>query len=220
MRDGLHGRAFPRPKVVDRARRKVREKVRIRLRREARLRPLPDCLTRVATARLLSRTYEAHSASHRSRSFRSPSAAARTDRGATSPPRTARQVTVAHVIERDVTEWDEFTGRLEAVDTVDVRPRVSGYRRVRFHEGAIVRRGDLLFQIDPRPFQAEVDRLRAELHARAPRCSAPTPSSRRAERLRAENAIAHEEHDRRASVRAGIDGAGRPPSRPRCGPRS
>ena len=88
------------------------------------------------------------------------------------------QVTVAEVIARDITEWDEFTGRLEAVNTVDVRPRVSGYvAAVRFEEGAIVRRGDLLFQIDPRPFQAEVDRLsRRADRAPAPRCSAPPPS--------------------------------------------
>ena len=86
------------------------------------------------------------------------------------------QVTVATVIERSVTEWDEFTGRLQAVDSVEVRPRVSGLiAAVRFQEGAIVRRGDPLFEIDPRPFQAEVDRLRAE------------------------NAIAKEEHDRRAA---------------------
>jgi RND family efflux transporter MFP subunit len=110
------------------------------------------------------------------------------------------QVTVAQVISRDVTEWDEFTGRLQAVDTVDVRPRVSGYvAAVRFVEGGIVRKGDLLFQIDPRPFQAEVDRLRAEL-ARA-RATAQRGESelRRADRLSAENAIASEERDRRAS---------------------
>jgi multidrug efflux system membrane fusion protein len=110
------------------------------------------------------------------------------------------QVTVAQVISRDVTEWDEFTGRLQAVDTVDIRPRVSGYvAAVRFAEGAIVRRGDLLFQIDPRPFQAEVDRLRAEL-ARARATTQRAESElRRADRLSAENAIASEEHDRRAS---------------------
>src|SRR6187431_2226009 len=73
-------------------------------------------------------------------------------------------VTVAAAVARQITEWDEFTGRLEAVNTVEVRPRVSGYvSHVRFREGALVRKGDLLFQLDPRPFQAEVDRLRAEL---------------------------------------------------------
>ena len=99
-----------------------------------------------------------------------------------------------------MTEWDEFTGRLQAVDSVEVRPRVSGLvSAVRFDEGAIVRRGDLLFQIDPRPFQAEVDRLRAEL-ARARATGQRADSElQRAERLRAENAISKEEHDRRAA---------------------
>ena len=116
---------------------------------------------------------------------------------AAAPP---PQVTVASVIERSVTEWDEFTGRLQAVDSVDVRPRVSGLiSAVRFDEGAMVHRGDLLFQIDARPFQAEVDRLRAEV-ARAKATAQRADSElERAERLRAENAIAREEHDRRAA---------------------
>lgn len=122
-----------------------------------------------------------------------------TNTAAQQTPPPPPQVTVAHVLSRNVTEWDEFTGRLQAVDTVDVRPRVSGFvAAVRFEEGTIVRRGDLLFQIDPRPFQAEVDRLRAELaraHATAQRAESEL---RRAERLSAENAIASEEHDRRA----------------------
>lgn len=113
-----------------------------------------------------------------------------------SPP----QVNVADVIERDVTEWDEFTGRLQAVDSVEVRPRVSGYvSAVRFSEGAMVRTGDLLFLIDPRPFQTEVDRLHAELdraHATVRRANSELA---RAERLRSENAISNEEHDRRAA---------------------
>jgi multidrug efflux system membrane fusion protein len=110
------------------------------------------------------------------------------------------QVTVASVIERDVTEWDEFTGRLQAVDSVDVRPRVSGLiAAVRFAEGTMVHRGDLLFQLDARPFQAEVDRLRAEL-ARAKATAQRADSElQRAERLRTENAISREEHDRRAA---------------------
>jgi multidrug efflux system membrane fusion protein len=110
------------------------------------------------------------------------------------------QVTVASVIERDVTEWDEFTGRLQAVDSVEVRPRVSGLiAAVRFQEGAIVRRGDLLFEIDPRPFQAEVDRLRAELSRTRATGQRAASELQTAERLRAENAIAKEEHDRRAA---------------------
>jgi multidrug efflux system membrane fusion protein len=110
------------------------------------------------------------------------------------------QVTVAEVRTRDVTEWDELTGRLEAVNTVAVRPRVSGYvSAVRFVEGALVHKGDLLFQIDPRPFQTEVDRLDAELvRARATVRRAASELDR-AERLAAENAMSREEHDRRRS---------------------
>ena len=111
------------------------------------------------------------------------------------------QVTVANVIERDVTEWDEFTGRLQAVDSVEVRPRVSGFvSAVRFTEGAMVRRGDLLFQIDPRPFQAEVDRLRAELTRAQATVQRANSEFARAERLRdARTRSSNEEHDRRAS---------------------
>src|SRR5438128_1092276 len=76
----------------------------------------------------------------------------------------APQVTAAAALARDVTEWDEFTGRLEAVQSVAVRPRVSGLiSAVSFEEGSLVRQGQLLFQVDARPFQADVDRLRAEL---------------------------------------------------------
>jgi multidrug efflux system membrane fusion protein len=110
------------------------------------------------------------------------------------------QVTVANVIERDVTEWDEFTGRLQAVDSVEVRPRVSGLiAAVRFQEGAVVRRGDLLFEIDPRPFQAEVDRLRAELTRSRATGQRAASELQTAEKLRVENAMAKEEHDRRAA---------------------
>ena len=69
------------------------------------------------------------------------SACARTAAQAADPA--LPQVTTAEVISREITEWDEFTGRLEAVNTVAVRPRVSGYvAAVRFQEGAIVSRGD------------------------------------------------------------------------------
>ena len=110
------------------------------------------------------------------------------------------QVTVAAVLARDVTEWDEFTGRLEAVNVVSIRPRVSGFvSAVRFVEGAIVGRGDLLFQIDPRPFQAEVDRLRAELLRARATVQRAISERQRAVRLSAENAMSHEELERRAS---------------------
>jgi multidrug efflux system membrane fusion protein len=115
-------------------------------------------------------------------------------------PPAAPAITAAKAIARDVTQWNEFTGRLEAVHHVDVRPRVAGLiAAVRFTEGAVVRRGDVLFEIDQRPFQAEVDRLRAEL-ARAKAALARASAERdRAARLSAENAISTEEHDRRSS---------------------
>jgi RND family efflux transporter MFP subunit len=108
------------------------------------------------------------------------------------------QVTAAEVVSRDITEWDEFTGRLEAVNVVAVRPRVSGYvAAVRFQEGTVVSSGDLLFEIDARPFQAEVDRLRAELLRARATIRRATSELQRAERLAADNAISQEEHDRR-----------------------
>ncbi|WP_038861738.1 efflux RND transporter periplasmic adaptor subunit, partial [Pseudomonas sp. R62] len=88
------------------------------------------------------------------------SACGKTPETAGAPP--AAKVSVAKVLEQPVNEWDEFTGRLEAPETVEIRPRVSGQiDQVAFTEGALVKKGDLLFQIDPRPFQAEVRRLEA-----------------------------------------------------------
>src|SRR5438270_2565217 len=94
---------------------------------------------------------------------------------APAPP----EVSVAEVVCKQIGDSDEFTGRLEAVNAVEVRPRVSGYlQSVHFKEGAIVRQGNLLFQIDARPFQAEVDRLKGDLsQAKAQRSRAQAISS-------------------------------------------
>jgi multidrug efflux system membrane fusion protein len=125
------------------------------------------------------------------------SACARPSAQPADPP--PPKVTVAQVVSREVTEWDEVTGRLEAVNTVAIRPRVSGLvAAVRFEEGAIVRRGDLLFQIDPRPFEAEADRLRAELARARATVQRATSELQRAGRLASENAMSHEEQERRA----------------------
>jgi len=112
------------------------------------------------------------------------------------------EVSVAEVICKQIGDNDEFTGRLEAVHTVEVRPRVSGYlQSVHFREGEIVRQGDLLFQIDARPFQAEVDRLKGELsQAKAQRSRAQSDFDR-AERLHNNDGMSAEEYDRRAAVR-------------------
>jgi membrane fusion protein, multidrug efflux system len=75
-------------------------------------------------------------------------------------------VSIATVEQRDVTIWDEFSGRLEAVERVEVRSRVSGaIQAIHFREGALVKQGDPLVTIDPAPFQAEVDRAEAQVVA-------------------------------------------------------
>src|SRR5919206_445994 len=80
------------------------------------------------------------------------------------PPPPLPAVTVAPVEQREISGWDEFTGRLEAVDAVEIRPRVSGYiTRITFVEGKEVKKGEVLFEIDPRPYQATLARAEAEL---------------------------------------------------------
>ncbi|HXM92935.1 MAG TPA: efflux RND transporter periplasmic adaptor subunit [Candidatus Dormibacteraeota bacterium] len=114
----------------------------------------------------------------------------------------AAEVSVAEVICKQLGDSDEFTGRLEAVNTVEVRPRVSGYlQSVHFKEGAVVRHGDLLFQIDSRPFQAEVDRLRGDLSQAKAQRSRAQSDFERAERLHNNDGMSAEEYDRRAAVR-------------------
>ncbi|HSQ06043.1 MAG TPA: biotin/lipoyl-binding protein, partial [Burkholderiales bacterium] len=79
-----------------------------------------------------------------------------------APP--APPVSVAAPLERKVVETEEFSGRIEAIEQVDVRARVTGYiESVHFRQGAEVRKGDVLFVIDPRPFQAEVARAEAAM---------------------------------------------------------
>jgi multidrug efflux pump subunit AcrA (membrane-fusion protein) len=76
----------------------------------------------------------------------------------------ALPVNVVTVVEKEVNEWDEFTGRLDPVESVEIRPRVSGYiTEIHFEAGAIVKKGDLLYVIDPRPYQADFDRAAAEV---------------------------------------------------------
>src|SRR5580658_5578080 len=72
-------------------------------------------------------------------------------------------VTVAPVEQKELVEWNEFTGRTEAVESVEIRPRVSGYiQEVRFQSGQLVKKGDVLFMIDPRWHQAAFNNLEAE----------------------------------------------------------
>jgi multidrug efflux system membrane fusion protein len=103
---------------------------------------------------------------------------AEADAPAPSPP--PPEVSVAEVIAQPLREWEEFTGRLEERHRVEVRPRVAGFiDSVHFEDGARVKRGQLLFKIDPRPFEAEVERWSGEL-----------------ERAEAQHALAQLNHDR------------------------
>ena len=80
------------------------------------------------------------------------------------PPPPTPKVSVAAVLAKDIADWDEFTGRLQAIDNVEIRPRVTGYiDRVAFAQGHQVRKGDLLFVIDARQYRAEVQRASADL---------------------------------------------------------
>src|SRR3954471_14545994 len=112
----------------------------------------------------------------------------------------APQVSVAEVVKRPVTDFDEFTGRFVAVERVEVRPRVSGYiSSVSLTPGREVKKGDLLFTIDPRPYEAALKGAKAEL-ARARTQLALSRSERdRAVKLLEQHAISQEEFDSRAS---------------------
>lgn len=122
-----------------------------------------------------------------------------TEQAAPPPPK----VSVARVAVQPIHEWQEFTGRLQAVKSVEVRPRVSGYiESVHFDEGSLVAAGDVLFRIDPRPFRAEVERLAAERERALAELELSVTNQERAERLFAENAISREEYDGLTTGRA------------------
>src|SRR5689334_24070788 len=73
-------------------------------------------------------------------------------------------VSVSQPVQREIVEWDEYTGRFDAVQTVEIRARVSGYlNEVRFKDGQFVKQGDILFSIDPRPFERALEQANAEL---------------------------------------------------------
>jgi RND family efflux transporter MFP subunit len=115
-----------------------------------------------------------------------------------APP--APQVTVSAAISRKITESDEFTGRFEAVERVELRPRVSGYiASVNFKEGSEVKKGDVLFVIDPRPYQAERDKAAAGLAQARSQLVLARTEHERGTRLLAQHAISQEEFDTRTA---------------------
>ena len=119
---------------------------------------------------------------------------------AAEAPAAPPSVQVSKVLSKPITEFDEFTGRFEAVERVEVRPRVSGYvTSTHFEQGHEVKKGDILYVIDPRPYQAKLKQAQAEL-ARARTQAALAQSEReRATRLIEKRAISQEEFDERTS---------------------
>jgi len=118
---------------------------------------------------------------------------------AAAPP--APEVTVATVIAKPLRDFQEFTGRLQAVDSVEIRPRVSGFiDSVQFTEGARVKKGQLLFRIDPRPFQAEVNRLNAELRRARSQATLAESNHSRGQRLVSQKLISQQDFDQLATT--------------------
>jgi membrane fusion protein, multidrug efflux system len=117
-----------------------------------------------------------------------------------APPPPPPKVTVSQPVARGVVEWDEYTGRLEAVQSVEVRARVSGYlQSVNFTDGAIVKKGALLFVIDPRPYQAELNRAKAALEQAMARYERTQKDFARAQQLVKSRAMSQEDVDTRAA---------------------
>jgi multidrug efflux system membrane fusion protein len=131
------------------------------------------------------------------------------------PPGTP--VSVAAVITRAVQQEREFSGQIEAMERAQLRPRVSGYiDSVRFQPGSLVKKGEVLFVIDPRPYQAEVARQEAAAASSRVKAELAASELQRAKRLLADNAIAQREHDERAATASSMPPPApiRPPCRP------
>ena len=125
------------------------------------------------------------------------------DKGAPPLP-----VNVVTVVEKEVKEWDEFTGRLDPVESVEIRPRVSGYiTEIHFEAGAIVKKGDLLYVIDPRPYQADFDRAKAEVDRMESQLKLAQIELNRAKELRDKNTISVSEFDQKSATFQGAAAA-------------
>lgn len=124
--------------------------------------------------------------------------------GANMPP--PPDVSVAQVLSRNVKQWDDFTGRVSAVETVELRPRVSGYvERVAYREGDEVRKGQLLFLIDRRPYRAALAQAEAQLERARSEARLARSQDVRAQTLIDARAISREEFDTRKAATAQSD---------------
>jgi membrane fusion protein, multidrug efflux system len=119
------------------------------------------------------------------------------DSAAPPPP----PVTVSNPLQKSITEWDEYTGRFTAVETVEIRARVSGFiESIHFKEGQIVKQGDLLFVIDPRPFKIAVDQAKADVERAQAKLEIASHDVDRATPLARSATITDRELDTRKSV--------------------
>ena len=124
---------------------------------------------------------------------------------ACSPPKPAppppTKVTVSQPQLATVTNWDEYPGHLEAVEMVEIRPRVAGYLdSIHFQDGTEVKAGDPLFVIDPRPYQAELEHVQAQRQQLETHLELARNDLKRAESLRGTKAISAEEYDSRSNA--------------------
>jgi RND family efflux transporter MFP subunit len=103
-------------------------------------------------------------------------------------------VVVAHPVEKEITDWDDYVGHFEAVDSVDIRPRVSGYlQSVNFRDGDFVQKGQLLFVIDPRPYQASLDQAKAQVARASASAAVAKAEQARAQSLFTAKAVSQQE---------------------------
>jgi RND family efflux transporter MFP subunit len=115
-------------------------------------------------------------------------------------------VTIAKPVKKEIVEWDEYTGRTDAVESVDIRPRVSGYvDNITFKSGDLVHQGDLLFVIDPRPYQAALDQANGQLREAEAQQQLAEANFARASKLHSTNVISKEEYDTNAAQKSQAD---------------
>src|SRR5262249_28097498 len=120
----------------------------------------------------------------------------------TPPTAEVPEVLTAPVVTKSITEWDEYTGRFDAVDSVEVRPRASGYiDEVKSREGQFVAKNQVLVVIDPRPYQADLDRARAGVELAKSQYELANIEAERAQKLKDSGAVSREELDQRLSQR-------------------
>ena len=123
------------------------------------------------------------------------------DKPAATAPPSAPPVTVARPLQKSITEWDEYTGRFAAVETVEVRARVSGFiDSLHFNEGQMVKEGDLLFVIDKRPYQIAVEQAKADVERAKAKLEIASLDVQRATPLLRSQALTEREFDTRKST--------------------